>query len=89
MTGERVLVEVRLHAVLAELAGIRRHRVRVPRRLTVRGLLEALGTELPGLARISEHRINVIAVRDGEPLPEEFEAREGDVIDLLPPSSGG
>lgn len=89
MTGEQVQVEVRLHALLAELAGTRRCRVEVPRRLTIQGLLEALSSELPGLSKISEYRINIIAVRDGEPLPGEFEVNGGDVIDLLPPSSGG
>ncbi len=89
MTGERIQVEVRLHALLAELAGTRRHRVKVPRRLTIKDLLDVLGSELPGLSRISKYRINVIAVRNGEPLPGEFEVGEGDIIDLLPPSSGG
>jgi molybdopterin synthase catalytic subunit len=84
---DRMLVQVRLFAILRERAGRDRLEVELGDGATVRDALDALG-ENHGLEELLE-RMPVAAAVNREYASEDSALREGDELALIPPVSGG
>jgi len=86
----RLRVSVRLYAVLRDLYGSDRDSIDLPEGSTVGDLLEELKKRNSRLGEFLEKRgSSIIALINGLYAPASQKLREGDVVDLLPPASGG
>lgn len=83
-------VGVRLYAILRDLYGSDKDLVEIPDGSTVRDLIEFLSKRNERLGEFIEKRLSsIIALVNGLYAPPDQRLRDGDVVDLLPPASGG
>jgi MoaD family protein len=83
-------VSIRLYAVLRDLYGVDKDTIEVPEGSTIKDLLEILGRKSKALEDFMEKRLSsIITLVNGLYAPQDQKLRDGDVVDLLPPASGG
>ncbi|MDT7890179.1 MAG: MoaD family protein [Desulfurococcales archaeon] len=83
-------MNIRLYAVLRDLYGADKDLIELPEGSTVKELLEMLGRRSKALGDFMEKRVSsIITLVNGLYAPQDQKLRDGDVVDLLPPASGG
>ncbi|MEM4971118.1 MAG: MoaD family protein [Sulfolobales archaeon] len=83
-------MSIRLYAVLRDLYGVDKDIIEIPEGSTVRDLLKILSKRSKALEDFMEKRLSsIITLVNGLYAPQDQKLREGDVVDLLPPASGG
>ena len=89
MKKDHIRIKIKFYAILTELTGVKETEIELPQEISPNNLINILKEQFIGFSKIDEYKLSVIILRNGETISSNVRLNHNDLIEILPPSSGG